>query len=121
VIKSHTRLVHQDHVLPIRYTKTDGAGELEYRAGWLPRQVDVTVLAADPAGFGYACAELTGLVVQAPQGCADRDGRKLAARVLNRVGLAGDAAVFLGQPRVEHCRLAEKKFHRAGRGRRPLR
>ena len=73
------------------------------RAARHPLQVPVVVLAADRAGLGHVGAELAGLVVEAPQRGADRHRRDFAAGVLVRPRHAGEAAIFLGQARVEHA------------------
>ena len=75
---------------------------MEYGTPRLPLQIDVTILAADPARLGEALAKFSHVVVGAPERGPDGDGGQLAAGVLEGIGLTCNAVVFLGQPRVEH-------------------
>ncbi len=82
-------------------------------------QVAVAVLAADHAGLGEGRAEFAGLVVEAPQRRADRHRGQLAAGVLVGPGHAGEAAIFLGQARVEHAAEVDIAGRAAGGDDRP--
>ena len=62
-------------------------------------------------GLVNAVAELAGLVIESPQRGADRHGGQLAAGVLVRPRHAGQAAIFLGQARIDHA----AEIHVAGR------
>src|SRR5437879_3546724 len=88
---------------------------MKYRARRLPGEVDITVLAADAAGFRHHPAKLAALVVSAPQRSPDRHRRQLAACVLGRVGFTSDAAILFGEARIEDA----PEFDVAGRASRP--
>ena len=101
VIEAHARLVHEDHVLVVAHGKAAGTRKVEDRAPRLPLQISIAILAADPARLGQPIAKFSHLVVRTPERSAYGDGRQLSAGVLEGVGLAGHAVVFLGQSDVE--------------------
>ena len=74
----------------------------------------IAVLAADTPGLGQAVAEFAGLVEQPPQRGADRHRRELAAGVLIGLRHAGEAAIFLGQARIEHAAKIDVTGRSAG-------
>src|SRR5438309_4233507 len=102
VVEPHTSLVDEDYALVVAHGKTDCAHEMKYRTPRLPLQISVAILGADPTCLGKAIAEFPDLVVRAPQRSAYRDAGQLSAAVLEGIGLAGHAVVFLGQPDVKH-------------------
>ena len=83
--------------------KADGAGLVEDFAARMPAHIHIAILAADRARLGDAGAELAGVIEQAPQRGADRHGGDLAAGVLIGPRHAGEAAIFLGETRIEHA------------------
>src|SRR6185437_1374036 len=92
-----------------------GADLAEDLAARLPGEIDVAPLRADTAGLGDDRAEFGALIGEAPERGADRHRGELAARVLVRPRHAGEAAIFLGQARIEHAAELDIAGRAAGR------
>src|SRR5207248_8392520 len=103
VVETLPEHVDQNDVLPVSHREPDSAGPVEHRATGMPAHVDIAVLATDRAWLGDARAEFAGIVEQSPKRGADVHGGKLAAGILIGPRHAGEAAIFLREPRIEHA------------------
>ena len=61
IVEAQTCLIHKDYILPVSYPKAASAGEMEYCTARLPRQIPVTILAANVARFGDIGAKFANL------------------------------------------------------------